>query len=167
LTANEADAEDVVQDAARDSLGANPEVEGERHATAYMFAAIRSKARRYGRWSGFGGAAESTPWHRSSQAESSVPSPLEIALRVEEDERSRRLLELANQGLERLSPELREALELVVLRDPKMKLREVAEIQGVSVSTVHRRVEKALDALRRIDERASVSLSGDDDDDTG
>jgi len=45
-----------VQGAACDCLQADPEVEGEKHANAYMYAAIRSKARRHARKGGAGEA---------------------------------------------------------------------------------------------------------------
>lgn len=166
-TASKADAEDAVQAAARDCLQADPEVEDEKHANAYMYAAIRSKARPRRRRSSPGGAAGTIPWVRKRPVEPSAPSPLDIALHAEGDEEDRRLLELAKQALEKLAPELKEAVDLVVLRDPKLPLRAVAKIQEVSVSTVHRRVQRALDALRKIDVTIGGSPADDDDDDTG
>ncbi len=166
-TASKADAEDAVQAAARDCLQVDPEVKDQKHANAYMYVAIRSKARPRRRRSNPGGAAGTIPWVRRKPVEPSAPSPLDIALRAEGDEEDRRLRELAKRALEKLDPELREAVDLVVLREPKLPLRAVAKIQGVSVSTVHRRVQRALDSLRNIDMAIGGSPAENNDDDTG
>jgi len=148
LVTNEADAEDVVQEAACDSLRADPDVKSEGHANAYMFAAIRSKAHRDGRKRRAKGT-EGSSWTRRKAREPSTPSPAEIAIRLEEEE-AWSLQELAKQAIGSLPEELREVLLLLFIREPQMKLREVAEVQGISISAVHKRAARALDALRLI-----------------
>jgi len=163
LVTNEADAEDVVQDAARDSLRANPEVESAQHANAYMFAVIRSKSHRHSRQRGVD-SSDSAHWRRSQTHEASAPSSADIAIQAEDEEEDQRLLELAKQGISTLPDEPREALELLFFHQPQMTLREVAEMKGVSISTVHRRVARALDALRAIDETIGTeTVDGNDD----
>lgn len=151
LVGSEVDAEDVVQDAACASLQANPDMEGEQDAIAYMFAAIRSNALRYIRTRGGREPARGNT-ARAIVLQDVGKSPVDIAIQAETAEEDQRLLELAMRGIEELPGELSEALMLVILRDPPMKLREVAEIQKVSIATVHKRIERALDALRTIDE---------------
>lgn len=149
LVADEADAEDAVQEAACDSLRADPDVKSEGHANAYMFAAIRSKAHRAGRKRRAKGT-EGSSWTRRKAREPSTPSPAEIAIRLEEEEEARGLQQLAKQAIGSLPEELREVLLLLFIREPQMKLREVAEVQGISISAVHKRAARALDALRLI-----------------
>jgi DNA-directed RNA polymerase specialized sigma24 family protein len=88
-------------------------------------------------------------------------SPFEIVLAAEQRRKEERLLALAQQGMEELPAPVREALELVVLRDPPMKMRQVAEIQGVSITTVHKRVRRAYGALRELTE--ALGSKADDD----
>ena len=56
--------------------------------------------------------------------------------------------------LVRLPKEHRDAVEMIVMRTPPMKLREVAALQGVATSTVHYRLRRGLDALAQALERA-------------
>jgi RNA polymerase sigma factor (sigma-70 family) len=166
-TFTRADAEDAVQSAAVDCLRADPKVESDEHANAYMYAAIRSKAKRHGRTRRQDRGTTVLPWSHRRLRDPSAPSPLDIALHVEQLNEDRRLLELARKGLEQLAPELKEAVNLVVFRDPKTPLRVVAEIQGVSISTVHRRVMRGLDALRKVEEVIQRPPADDDDNETG
>lgn len=56
-----------------------------------------------------------------------------------------------------LRPEQRQAVELLVLREPPLKLREVADLQDTAISTVHSRLQSALgqlgDAVGEVAER--------------
>lgn len=154
MAGNKADAEDVVQDAAHSSLKANPGVDGEVEANAYMHAAIRSSAKKHARR--FGGKRPGSGFRaRCVQLTTNERSLVDIAIEVENDLENDRLSKIAMGGLDRLPDEQREALVLVVLSDPKVPLREVAERQGVSISTVRWRVNKALETLREIDEAFS------------
>jgi DNA-directed RNA polymerase specialized sigma24 family protein len=53
----------------------------------------------------------------------------------------------AARRVRELPEQLREAVELLILREPPMKLREVAAIQDVAISTVHKRLKSALKEL--------------------
>lgn len=63
-----------------------------------------------------------------------------------ERDQLRRMLE----ELQSLPKPQREAIELLVLRQPPMKLREASEYTGAPISTLHSRLQSALDSLRRI-----------------
>jgi len=148
------DAEDVVQDAAHSSLKANPGVSGEVETDAYMHAAIRSGAKKHARR--FGGRTPGSGSRaRAAQVTTGEQSLVDIAIQIEDELEDDRLANIAMDGLGLLPNEQREALTLVVLTDPKMTLREVAERQGVSISAVRWRVNKALETLREIDEAFS------------
>ena len=54
------------------------------------------------------------------------------------------------EELQTLPKQQREAVELLVLRQPPLKLREASEITGAPISTLHSRLQTALDSLRRI-----------------
>lgn len=154
LVGSKTDAEDVVQDAAHSSLKANPETDGEVETDAYMHAAIRSSAKKHSRR--FGGRRPGSGSHaRGIQLTTGEKSLVDIAIELEDDLEAERLSRIAMDGLNQLPDEQREALELVVLSDPKVPLREVAERQGVSISAVRWRVNKALETLREIDEAFS------------
>ncbi len=160
LVGNEADAEDVVQDAACGSLRAAPDVEDEKEADAYMRAAIRSNSIRHVRQHGKRGHGGRS--NRPADAlQSSEKSVTDIAIQFEDELENERLLEVAMDGIEQLPAELREALMLTIYQEPKMTLREVAGIQGVSITAVRKRVDRALVALRTLDE-AFHTLEADD-----
>lgn len=74
-------------------------------------------------------------------------SPLGILLDVEADEERARTLEVALAELEKLPKEKRQAIELLVVREPPLGLREAAPIQGAPISTVHCRAESALERV--------------------
>ncbi len=79
----------------------------------------------------------------------------------EERTRNRRhLVELALRLVGDLEPVHREVLELLVLGDPPLKLREVAAIQGAPISTVHSRLQAALLQVGRRMEAESASGGG-------
>lgn len=95
----------------------------------------------------------------TSFAEADEPGPRLVP--VDADQESRLLSTEASlaqrQQLDRMLEELktlpepqREAIELLVLRQPPMKLREASEVTGAPISTLHSRLQSALDNLRRI-----------------
>jgi RNA polymerase sigma factor (sigma-70 family) len=163
LVGNRPDAEDVVQDAVCQSLQAEPDLEDEREADAYLHAAIRSISYKHlhRRRKGVQVQRSAAPGERRREI---GKSPLEIVLAAEQRHEEEKLIELAEHGIEELPTRVREALELVVLRESPLKLREVAEIQGVSITTVHKRVRKAYEVLRVLTEALGSEA---DDDDTG
>jgi RNA polymerase sigma-70 factor (ECF subfamily) len=123
----------------RSAAGAAPFASPE-HARNYFLRAVHSRAldvlraTRRERVQPLGGAAASEPEDR--EAEASLEEHEAAALRTE---RMRR-------ALGRLRPDQREALGLRYLEG--RSYREIAERLGVSISTLHSRVEASLEKLR-------------------
>ena len=146
LTRNPADADDVVLEATTRTLHAQPDLDSEVRVHAYVTTAIRHIAfnvvRRRGRDTPFDeGKLEVNRDYASSA--------LQLALSGESREQ-RRLLGVALKGeLAHLSEERRQVIERMVLRTPPLKLREVAELQAVTTSTVHYRLRRGLETLAR------------------
>jgi RNA polymerase sigma-70 factor (ECF subfamily) len=148
LTRNEADADDVVQDAIANTLRLAPDLDSETRLHHYVRQAIRNTALslldRRRRFAGDDAAVE--------QAAGESSSALEIMLDTENELARRRLTRLLNRKLAELRDEHREVIEHLVLRTPRMKLREVAELQGVTTPTVHYRLQTALKTLLQLAE---------------
>jgi len=144
LTRNPADADDVVLEATTRTLQTQPDLDSELRVHAYVTAAIRHIAfnvvRQRRREIAFDDG-------RKEVRRTYASSALQLALSGEAREH-RKSLGVALKGeLVRLPEEHREAIELMVLRTPPLKLRQVAELQGVTTSTVHYRLNRGLDAL--------------------
>jgi len=143
----DADAEDVVQNAMVHTLAADPEFHSEDQANAYVLAAIRStlamRARSFDAatrfWDRLAYEAESSRDHRT---------PLDRLVELENSREAQELLDRVLEEIENLPAEEREALELTLVREPRMTLTEAAERQDVAVSTVHYRVKRALQKLQ-------------------
>lgn len=146
LSGNSSDAEDLVQEALVRTLRARPDIREEAVANAYVRRAIRSRVvdlyqiRRRTRAVSVEDAENQLP-----AASSALQLILDEELRHQEQESTRRLLAL----LKTLNPEQRQALKLRVLREPPMTLREVADIQGVSIAAVQYRERAAIATLRK------------------
>lgn len=150
ITRNGADAEDAVQDAVARTLSADPDLEDETQANRYVLSAVRTSAlgvidkrRRYA--STDVEAIEGSHDHRTAQS------------LMEAEERRQQLRELKKKSLEclaQLKPEEREAIEMLVMREPPLKIREAAEIQGVPISTVYSRMRQG---IRKIGERIAAA----------
>jgi DNA-directed RNA polymerase specialized sigma24 family protein len=78
-----------------------------------------------------------------------VSDPLRLFLETENEGRRAALVQKALNAMRELRPEYREVVEMLVLREPPLKLREVAELQGAPISTVHSRLQAALRELAR------------------
>jgi RNA polymerase sigma factor (sigma-70 family) len=144
LTGNPADAEDVVLEATTRTLATEPGLDSEGRLHAYVTAAIRHIAfevvRKRRREMPFDGEAHLVRRRYASSA-------LQLALSGEAL-KQRRSLAAALRGEMATLPEThRQAVEWMVLRTPPLKLREVAERQGVATSTVHYRLNRGLEAL--------------------
>jgi RNA polymerase sigma-70 factor (ECF subfamily) len=137
LSRNSADAEDLVNEAVRRTLEIEPRLRSERDVHNYVRAAIRngwlntSRKRKHER-----------QLHQKVElvAKSPVCSALNAYLEVE---RQLRFQELVDEVLEKMEPEIRRAGFLYLLADSTLLLRQIAEIQGVSVTTAHDRVRRA------------------------
>lgn len=148
LTRNEADADDVVQDAIANTLRLAPDLDSETRVHHYVRQAIRNTALslldRRRRFTGGDAEVERVAGESSSA--------LEIMLDTENELARKRLTRLLSRKLEDLRDEHREVIEHLVLRTPRMKLREVAELQGVTTPTVHYRLQTALKTLLQLAE---------------
>jgi len=142
ITRNEADADDVVQDAIANTLRRSPELDSEIRVHHYVRRAIRNTAlsliQRRGRID-----ADTEP----DTMEGVESTALEIMVEGEDEVAKRRLTLLLQRKMDELRDEHREVIEYLVLRTPRMKLREVAELQGVTTPTVHYRLQTALKTL--------------------
>lgn len=146
LTGSVTDAEEVVQEAVARTIRANPDLATEADAHYYILAAVRSVAMslfdRRRRLSPF---EEQAPIPRKDVAS----NPLRRLLRREAEGHKQALAEKAYDAMEALDPKLKQIVELIVLREPPLKLREVAAIQDAPISTVHSRLQSALGKLGR------------------
>lgn len=146
LTGNETDAEEIIQEALARTLRARPSLVDEGDAHRYMITAVRSAAARL--FERRRRTMERDPADLPEPA-TVVSDPLRLALAGEHVEQRRCLAQSAIVALRSLRPEYREVIELLVLREPPLKLREVAQRQGAPISTVHSRLQAALRQLGR------------------
>ncbi|MFW6198876.1 MAG: RNA polymerase sigma factor [Acidobacteriota bacterium] len=147
LTGNWMDAEDVVQEAVIRTVHARPRLETERDANNYILVAVRTAALQL-----FESRRRVRPLEDEGpvQLEGAAPTPLEVALGREARDHRQELQERALQAMAELTDEQRQAVELLVLREPPLKLREVGTIQDAPISTVHSRLQAALRELGRL-----------------
>ena len=142
LTRNEADADDVVQDAIAKTLRADPDLDTEERLHRYVQRAIRNTA--------FSLIDARRRYVQMADPERALPggaSALELMLDGEDELAKRRLARALKSKLRELRDEHREVIEGLVMNTPRMKLREMAQIQGVSTPTVHYRLKTALKKL--------------------
>ena len=141
LTADDADADDLVSEAVTRTLATAPTLRDERGLNNYVLKAIRNT------WSN---------WTRSRkherqlydrvrrEADSGICWPLQALIEAEGEERLRDVVAAA---LEKMEPEIRQVAVLYVVERQNLRLVDIAEIQGVSVSAAHERAKKALRIL--------------------
>ena len=141
LTGNWTDAEEVVQEAVTRTVRARPRLATERDAHNYILTAVRTSAlqlfdrRRRLQLLGDTEVVDQVD---------TASDPLRMVLQGEAREVELALTQKALNALSELDSVKRQVVELMVLREPPMKLREVAEIQGAPISTVHSRLQAAL-----------------------
>lgn len=146
LSGGSADADDLVQEALLRTLTAGPDICEEAVANAYIRTAIRSRAmdlhgnRRRSRTVNIDAVAGQIP---------AGASPLQALLNKEDRERERRLGERLQELLQSLKPAYREVLELRLMRQPPMTLKEIAQRQGLTTAAVQYRQEVATATLRK------------------
>jgi len=133
-----------VQEAIARTMNAAPHLATEQDAYHYVIAAIRSAAyqmfARRGRRRNLG---------EEAAGEQVASDALDRALRVEAVDQRRAMTSVALEVVSHLAPLHRQVIELLVLREPPLKLREVAAIQKAPVSTVYSRLQSALRSLAR------------------
>ena len=150
LTRNEADADDVVQDAIAKTLRVEPDLDTEERLHRYVQRAIRNTA-----FSLINGRRRYVQMADPERALPGGASALELMLDGEDELAKRRLGRALKSKLRELRDEDREVIEGLVMNTPRMKLREMAEIQGVSTPTVHYRLKTALKKLLELVEETS------------
>jgi RNA polymerase sigma factor (sigma-70 family) len=146
ILGNREDAEEAVQEAVARTLRARPSLCTEQDAHNYVLTAVRTAALQL-----ISRRRRSVPLGEPERAakEGGAESPLRRVLDAEARGRSRQLQDHALAQLDALRPEQRQVIELLLLREPPMKLREVAAIQEAAISTVHSRLQAALRFLGR------------------
>lgn len=145
LTRNSSDADDVVQEALTRTLRAGPDLTVERVVNTYVRAAIRTSALDFIHHKK---RLVQLDDQTAAERQSAASTALELMIDTEHAAERRQLDKHVKATLRQLSPTRRQVVELIVLRDPPLKLREVAELQGVSTSAVHYRLQAAIDELR-------------------
>ncbi len=134
LTGNVTDAEEVIQEAIARTLRANPRLPSEQDAHHYILAALRTVAFQLFEQRKRLRPVEPRELERRQEPTS---NPLRMLLDAESREQQHALAQKAYNAMQDLEPHLQQVIELLVLREPPMKLREVAAIQGAPISTVH------------------------------
>jgi len=141
LTRNDADAEDLVDEAVVRTLRADPGLKSEGEVHAYIVTAIRNT---WFKWSRVRTRRQAILMELRNRPEECASSALHELI---EAEQQGHLKEVVSSALEKMQPEIRSAIGLYLLRDPGLTLREIAENQGISVSTAHWRVQTGLRIL--------------------
>lgn len=149
ITADLHDAEDAVQEAISRVLSGPGNLHDADSAGRYLTRSVShcaiDRVRARSRLSRFAEADEPGPRLApvAADQETRLVSREETAL---EEEQLRRML----AELRTLPKHQREAVELLVLREPPLKLREAAELTGAPISTLHSRLQAALGNLREL-----------------
>ncbi len=149
ITADVYDAEDAVQEAISKVLTGPGNLVDADSAGRYLTRSIShcaiDKVRARSRLIAF--AEPDEPGPRLTPVDADQEARL---LRAEAAVLERRRLSRMLEELQTLPKQQREAVELLVLRQPPLKLREASEITGAPISTLHSRLQTALDSLREI-----------------
>lgn len=141
-------ADDAVQDAIFRTIKAEPDVESEEEAYRYISTVVRTTSVKTV-------GATYRPTRTTELIEERLPareqefgrSPLDVLLDAERQSDRDNLYERVMREFQQLPEELQQAVELHVMREPPMRLREIAQVQGVAISTVHDRVNRGLRVL--------------------
>jgi RNA polymerase sigma factor (sigma-70 family) len=140
---NDEDAEDVVQEAIRRMLSADPPLRTESQVDRYVFTAMRTCALKMLKKRSRLVLVEQMDLEHDRSAE----GVLALLVAIEEGYEGERLTQRVLREVKRLPPTERRAVELLVLRPKPLKLREAAEREGVAISTMHNRLQAALKRL--------------------
>ena len=142
------DADEIVQDAIKRTLKAGPPVETVDEAIGYVWVVLKQTsvrtvvaARTRIRTEPFvaGGPTD----------QGAGSSPLDLLLMAENRREWERKVRLAEEHVKDLPKPIRECIELHIMREPPMRLREIAEKLGIGKSTVGDRVHRGLELLAK------------------
>jgi RNA polymerase sigma factor (sigma-70 family) len=155
---NEADAEDVIQEAVRRVLARNRPLPSEEQVRMYLGRAI-------------GNAAFELYNSRKRERMRHIPIQESILLHagasgpdtcIEEKERSdqrEQLLRLLDEGLARLPLKQHEALRMTILESSGLSIRDVGLTNGIPYSTLRHRNKQGLRRMRKFLERSLAAKS--------
>ncbi|MFQ5744885.1 MAG: RNA polymerase sigma factor [Acidobacteriota bacterium] len=147
ITADPQDAEDAVQEAISRVLtgaGRLPDVDAAgRYLTRSINHCAIDRVRARSRLSSFTEPGEPGPHLGGVEPDQETRLLLAEEREVAAGQTRRMLAELA-----KLPEAQRQAVELLILREPSLKLRELSELTGSPISTLHSRLRAALDSLR-------------------
>ena len=148
ITSDVQDAEDAVQEAISRVLGGAGQIADADAAGRYLTRTVShcaiDRVRARSRLTSLAETEEPGP--RLAPMDPDQESRL---LRAEDAAAERERLDRLLEELETLPEPQRQAVELLVLRQPPMKLREASELTGTPISTLHSRLQSAVDNLRR------------------
>jgi RNA polymerase sigma factor (sigma-70 family) len=156
ILGNEADAEDVIQEAVRRVLARDQPLPSQEHVRMYLGRAIGNAALE------FYNNRKRERMRQIPIRESLLPPDHAFGPHdcMEEKERAgerNQLLHLVQKGLERLPSKQHEALRLTILESRGLSIRDIGMTNGIPYSTLRHRSKQGLRRLRKYLER---SLSG-------
>ncbi len=150
---NEADAEDVLQEAVRRVLTRNRSFPSEEQVRMYLGRAIgntalemynsRKRERR-----------RMTPIHESILPCDDTSDPGTCMEEKEENHKKNRMLKLLAEGLKQLPEKQEEAIRMTILESDGLSIRNVGMIHSIPYSTLRHRHKKGLERMRRFLERS-------------
>ncbi len=138
LTQNEADAEDLVDEAVVRTLRAEPDLKSESDVHGYILTAIRNTSNK---WARAREQRHSLLLELRNQGQEPASSALQELI---EAELQAQIDDAVERALEKMPAENREAFGLYITEDPRLTLKEIAERQKTSRTTAHRRVQAVL-----------------------
>jgi RNA polymerase sigma factor (sigma-70 family) len=150
---DEADAEDVLQEAVRRVLTRNRAFPSEEDVRMYLGRAIGNTAfemynnRKRDR-------RRNTPIQESILLHDNTYSPDSGMVEKEENHRKDRMLKLLDKGLGQLPEKQEEAIRITILESDGLSLRNVGAIHNIPYSTLRHRNKKGLERMRRFLERS-------------
>ena len=150
---DEADAEDVLQEAVRRVLTRNRSFPSEEDVRMYLGRAIGNTAfevynnRKRDR-------RRNTPIQESILLHDNTYSPDSGMVEKEENHRKDRMLKLLDKGLGQLPEKQEEAIRITILEADGLSLRNVGSIHNIPYSTLRHRHKKGLERMRRFLERS-------------
>lgn len=151
ITADRHDAEDAVQEAISKVLTGPGTLADEDSAGRYLTRSVShcaiDRVRARSRLTSFSEPDDSGPGRRLAPV-----APDQEARMIDDETARLRRHQMDNmvEALKRLPRHQREVIELLVLRQPPMKLREASELTKTPISTLHSRLKSALETLRKI-----------------
>ncbi len=151
LTRDPDKAQEIVQDAVTRTIAADPTLENLTDANAYVRQAIRTTAT-----SGWRRASKTTELDGDILDDGA--DPLQQMLTASAHQTHRGLAKRLMTAVDTLPEENRRVIRMRFFHVPRMKLREIAMIEGKAVSTIHSRVQsgfRQLAAELRKDDDAS------------